>query len=584
MLPQPTYAPPHDQIQKLVDYNLSRTQTEQSNPKTQRLSQAFATDTQAGLRLLEDIDRDLIKSLHEFNDKYFQALFDTCLVTIKNGGRIVVGGCGASGRVSMSFEAKWREFWSTPKNQVFKLAHQEKGVHVESAILSVIGGGITAFSRPREGFEDSIPEGRQALKSIKFSKNDLLITLSASGSSQFSAGMVQYAYEQGTKSYYLLNSAYIPSHTQELFDKNQAFNYCVETRPQALTGSTRMQSTTFFKLAIGAILNALISNLMLGSTSKVQDLSLLIKNFEGCISLLDACTLETKTIIDLQLKTLREGKGDITHLCNSKAMIESNQDTSETSPTFNSPPPRENNEEAPNKPHAQFRTYSIDSAEHTVREEATWEKLAGHILNTTEIKDIRRFTLHAATNSWDGFSNRLSGEHNLVMLILQGDIKESELQYVHKLKEQNQDLKIALIALPYTGDSYDRTQSFTSLFDASLVLPLARDASDPLEIGHSTLLKLLLNNISTGSMILAGYAYGNLMSNVRASNIKLQDRVIRIVTVMLKDEGLSVPSRYLMAKELLCLTHERQQDPERDKQPIVKELKKRIVSQQKATA
>ena len=41
--------------------------------------------------------------------------------------------------------------------------------------------------------------------------------------------------------------------------------------------------------------------------------------------------------------------------------------------------------------------------------------------------------------------------------------------------------------------------------------------------------KIVLNMISTATMVRLGYVSGNRMSNLRASNSKLQDRAVRIV-------------------------------------------------------
>jgi N-acetylmuramic acid 6-phosphate etherase len=44
-----------------------------------------------------------------------------------------------------------------------------------------------------------------------------------------------------------------------------------------------------------------------------------------------------------------------------------------------------------------------------------------------------------------------------------------------------------------------------------------------------TATKLVLNMLSTGTMIRLGYVYGNLMVNVEPTNVKLTDRARRIV-------------------------------------------------------
>jgi N-acetylmuramic acid 6-phosphate etherase len=84
--------------------------------------------------------------------------------------------------------------------------------------------------------------------------------------------------------------------------------------------------------------------------------------------------------------------------------------------------------------------------------------------------------------------------------------------------------------------------------------------STRLRAGTAT--KLVLNMLSTASMIRLGYVYGNRMVNVRPSNAKLRDRAIRIVSeagkvdpgraeVLLDEASGSVPTAIVMARRNL---------------------------------
>ena len=55
---------------------------------------------------------------------------------------------------------------------------------------------------------------------------------------------------------------------------------------------------------------------------------------------------------------------------------------------------------------------------------------------------------------------------------------------------------------------------------------------------------MILNMISTAVMVRQGHVYENLMINLRPSNVKLEDRMVRIVSDILNVE-------YDEAKELL---------------------------------
>jgi N-acetylmuramic acid 6-phosphate etherase len=48
--------------------------------------------------------------------------------------------------------------------------------------------------------------------------------------------------------------------------------------------------------------------------------------------------------------------------------------------------------------------------------------------------------------------------------------------------------------------------------------------------------KMILNMISTAVMVRLGHVYENLMINLRPSNVKLEDRMVRIVSDILKVE------------------------------------------------
>src|SRR5690606_36258875 len=66
---------------------------------------------------------------------------------------------------------------------------------------------------------------------------------------------------------------------------------------------------------------------------------------------------------------------------------------------------------------------------------------------------------------------------------------------------------------------------------APLVGPEVVTGSTRMKAGTAT--KLVLNTISTGAMIRLGKTFGNLMVDLRATNVKLQDRSERILMELL---------------------------------------------------
>jgi N-acetylmuramic acid 6-phosphate etherase len=79
-----------------------------------------------------------------------------------------------------------------------------------------------------------------------------------------------------------------------------------------------------------------------------------------------------------------------------------------------------------------------------------------------------------------------------------------------------------------------------------------------------TATKLVLNMLSTGSLVRLGYVYGNLMVNVQPTNVKLRDRAARIISTLtnlpyeqaagLLDEAGSVKTAIVMQRLRLSRT------------------------------
>jgi N-acetylmuramic acid 6-phosphate etherase len=89
-----------------------------------------------------------------------------------------------------------------------------------------------------------------------------------------------------------------------------------------------------------------------------------------------------------------------------------------------------------------------------------------------------------------------------------------------------------------------------------VVGPEVVTGSTRMKAGTAT--KLVLNMLSTGSLVRLGYVYGNLMVNVQPTNVKLRDRAARIISALtdlpqekastLLDEAGSVKTAIVMQR------------------------------------
>ncbi len=204
--------------------------TETPHPQTLNLSFLAKDDLTAAYALLIGLDQALIAKMRAEVGR-LAALKKACWETLTAGGRIVLVGCGASGRIAAQIEHDWR------------LVHPDNS----EALVSVLAGGEVTLIESVEGAEDNPALAHTELASLPLRKQDLLIGLSASGRAPFILSALSYAHcETLSRPWLICCNSVDPSEEYE----SLVFN----VGPMGLTGSTRMQATTAMTLALMQIL------------------------------------------------------------------------------------------------------------------------------------------------------------------------------------------------------------------------------------------------------------------------------------------------------------------------------------------
>lgn len=105
--------------------------------------------------------------------------------------------------------------------------------------------------------------------------------------------------------------------------------------------------------------------------------------------------------------------------------------------------------------------------------------------------------------------------------------------------------------------------SAADLSIAPVVGPEVLSGSTRMKAGTAT--KMVLNILSTGSMVLLGKTFGNLMVDLRASNVKLEDRakrIVRMVTTLSEPEAIELLERCDGEVKTAILAYHGQHSPE----------------------
>lgn len=190
------------------------------------------------LQLINEEDKKVAfaieKSLHQIQ-KLVEAVTDKML----SGGRLFYIGAGTSGRIGVLDASEWCPTFGVPLGLV----------------RGVIAGGQTAITTAVEFAEDDFSTGWNDLEKYAISYRDIVIGLSASGTTPYVLGALDECKKRKiiTGSVTCNPSAPISSMTN--------FPIEVIVGPEFITGSTRMKAATAQKLVLNMISTAVMVQL-----------------------------------------------------------------------------------------------------------------------------------------------------------------------------------------------------------------------------------------------------------------------------------------------------------------------------------
>lgn len=171
-------------------------------------------------------------------------LADAAAQTIRHGGRIFYAAAGSSGLMAL---ADALEIPGT-----FGIA--------QDRVVILFAGGAAALADMTGGVEDDTGQARIDVLSRDISSSDLLIAVSASGTTPYALGAVNAARSVGAKTGGLANNTDAP--LLQACD----FPVLLPTPPEILAGSTRMGAGTAQKIALN-----MMSTLMAMKLGHVHD-------------------------------------------------------------------------------------------------------------------------------------------------------------------------------------------------------------------------------------------------------------------------------------------------------------------------
>lgn len=463
-------------------FQLGHLVTESFHPDTQMLSQLVKEDVAKAHALLGEVDKKALKAMEGKADALWE-LSRTIEDTLKAGNKIYMCGCGATGRLSLVLETLFR--------QEFGQSQQ---------VVSFMAGGDFALIKSVESFEDKTEYGERQLLELGFGPHDLLLASTEGGETPFVIGACNKAAAVSDRAPYFLycnpDEVLMPIHrSREVIENKKIKKINLTVGPMAISGSTRMQSSTVLMLAIGVGLLYRHEN-----EAKFNEF---YKDFLHRLTLTHYEAMAPFTALEAKLYKEKKYLNYVTDPYLGVSIL---TDTTERSPTF-SLRGFENRLD-----HSNDHALSYLFIQEGQNSGHAWSELLWRKPRPVEWKE-------------------LDGRINLEK-VLGFDISA-------------QGWKNRKLHIP--------TEDFFVSYDDGKVLFKCMKEEAVFEWGEEPLfnhlmVKMLLNAHSTLIMGLLGRYEGNVMTWVRPSNNKLIDRAARYITQLLKVKGKTVPYETVVLK------------------------------------
>jgi N-acetylmuramic acid 6-phosphate etherase len=521
-------------------FKLGALVTESSHPVTANLSEVAKHDTAAALKLLFDVDDDVIRKFREFVESGRAGqIKEAILSSLKNGGRIFFTGCGSTGRLSILLDSVWRDFW---QNYARSFASPD-GKDLENRTFSVMAGGDYALIKSVEGFEDFTAFGKKQIADLGVTLRDVVFAITEGGETSFVIGTAWAGVEARAKVYFVYNNpddilCATVERSREIIQDSRIEKINLTTGPMAITGSTRMQATSIQLCVMLTVLEMVVRDLLeMDSTDvprkfleKLEQLHTGLKSPEFLAELAE--------LVGLEESVYRGGHKN--NYFADRFGIDVLTDTTERSPTYCTPPFRKFDDNTATESWAflflpdnwtdqawenilKRKPRCVEWREDEIRKLVAEEKVPQTVETVRKISSTELMHYKIGMN---GARLRPLEVGDSAIAVVSAAEKESSLKFAtgQLASAKKNWAKTGLIF--FGVDPFNETERAA---DVAAFVPLPQ--TDFLLDGVTRVaVKLVMNALSTCTMVRLGRVMGNYMVWVVPSNLKLIDRATRYIS------------------------------------------------------
>jgi N-acetylmuramic acid 6-phosphate etherase len=523
-----------EEFLKISDrFKLGALVTESSHPATANISEVAKKDIAAALKSLFDVDDDVVGKFRGFIESgRAEEIAATVLSALKDGGRIFFTGCGSTGRLSILLDSVWRGFWQKLKE-----------TNWQHRTFSVMAGGDYALIKSVEGFEDFAAFGKKQMTDLGVSSKDIVFAITEGGETSFVIGTAWAGVEAGGKVYFIYNNPdeILCEHVQrsrEVIQDSRIEKINVTTGPMAITGSTRMQATSIQLCVMLTVLEIVVRDLIGVESADIPKVFLekLIETHARLKS--PEFLLQLSKIIALEESVYRSGHGN--NYFADRLGIDVLTDTTERSPTYCTPPFRKFDDTTAAETWAflflpdewtdsawenilKRKPRCVEWSEDEIRALVEEEKVPRTLETIGKISCTELMRFKVGIN---GTRYRSQGPGDSAIAILSSSDRDSSVKILSKQLERARQngSKTALIFFGIDASNQAERPADTALF-----VPVPKTDFLLGGVTHAAV-KLVMNALSTCTMVRLGRVMGNFMVWVVPGNLKLIDRATRYIS------------------------------------------------------
>lgn len=263
--------------------------TEQQNPNSAQIHKQSVGEI---LNIINNEDAGITDAVGK-SIPQIETFIQDVVLCFQKGGRLLYVGSGTSGRLGVLDASEIPPTFSTQSEMV----------------QGIIAGGHRALVKSVEGAEDSMTEGAVAIQQFGVMENDIILGITASGTTPFVLGALQEA-----KKMKAITGLLVCNKSPKLDYVDHSISVIVG--PEIITGSTRMKAGTATKIVLNMIsttamvkMNKTYGNLMVDlnvSNDKLWDRGIRIiqhltaLNYDDALNLLQSAEGEVKTALVME--------------------------------------------------------------------------------------------------------------------------------------------------------------------------------------------------------------------------------------------------------------------------------------------